>query len=182
MVGDGAVGLLGVLAAQQLGAERIIAMSRHEPRQQLAREFGATDIVTERGDDGVQQVKDPTRGLGPHSVIEAVGTQEAMLQAIRSTRPGGQDPAPGSAAAACPGPQAARPESAVSEGAAYPESPQAASPRTDPSLGFRSARFAPTGRSNGVDPGINPGERTTTHVHRPSRTCAPIGPDACDPA
>ena len=89
VVGDGAVGLLGVLAANQLGAERIIAFSRHESRQQLAREFGATDIVTERGDDGVAKVKDLTNGLGAHSVIEAVGTQESMTQAIRSTRPGG---------------------------------------------------------------------------------------------
>jgi len=89
VVGDGAVGLLGVLAAQQLGAERIIAMSRHEPRQQLAREFGATDIVTERGDEGVAKIKDLTNGLGAHSVIEAVGTQESMMQAIRATRPGG---------------------------------------------------------------------------------------------
>jgi len=89
VVGDGAVGLLGVLAAQQLGAERIIAMSRHEPRQQLALEFGATDIVTERGEEGVARIKDLTDGLGAHSVIEAVGTQEAMMQAIRSTRPGG---------------------------------------------------------------------------------------------
>ena len=89
VVGDGAVGLLAVLAARQLGAERIIAMSRHEPRQQLAMEFGATDIVEERGDDGVARIKDLTNGLGAHSVIEAVGTQESMLQAIRSTRPGG---------------------------------------------------------------------------------------------
>src|SRR5205085_715658 len=89
VVGDGAVGLLGVLAAKQLGAERIIAMSRHEPRQQLAREFGATAIVSERGDDGVARIKDLTDGLGAHSVIEAVGTQESMMQAIRSTRPGG---------------------------------------------------------------------------------------------
>ncbi len=89
VVGDGAVGLLGVLAAKQLGAERIIAMSRHEPRQQLARQFGATEIVEERGDDGVAKVKDLTDGLGAHSVIEAVGTQESMMQAIRSTRPGG---------------------------------------------------------------------------------------------
>ena len=89
VVGDGAVGLLGVLAAKQLGAERIIAMSRHQPRQQLAREFGATDIVTERGDAGVEQIKARTNGLGAHSAIEAVGTQESMMQAIRSTRPGG---------------------------------------------------------------------------------------------
>jgi threonine dehydrogenase-like Zn-dependent dehydrogenase len=89
VVGDGAVGLLGVVAAGQLGAERIIAMSRHEPRQELAREFGATDIVTERGDEGVARIKELTNGLGAHSVIEAVGTQESMLQAIRATRPGG---------------------------------------------------------------------------------------------
>src|ERR1700759_5824072 len=89
VVGDGAVGLLAVLAARQLGAERIIAMSRHEPRQKLALEFGATDIVTERGDDGVATIKELTGGLGAHSVIEAVGTQESMLQAIRSARPGG---------------------------------------------------------------------------------------------
>ncbi|MFK0110680.1 zinc-dependent alcohol dehydrogenase family protein [Streptomyces sp. NPDC091217] len=89
VVGDGAVGLLAVLAAKQLGAERIIAMSRHETRQKLARDFGATDIVTERGDEGVAHLKELTSGLGAHSVIEAVGTQESMMQAIRSTRPGG---------------------------------------------------------------------------------------------
>jgi threonine dehydrogenase-like Zn-dependent dehydrogenase len=89
VVGDGAVGLLGVLAAKQLGAERIIAMSRHASRQALAREFGATDIVEERGAEGVAKVKELTDGLGAHSVIEAVGTQESMMQAIHSTRPGG---------------------------------------------------------------------------------------------
>jgi threonine dehydrogenase-like Zn-dependent dehydrogenase len=89
VVGDGAVGLLAVLAAKQLGAERIIAMSRHQPRQQLAVEFGATDIVSERGDAGVVRIKELTGGLGAHSVVEAVGTQESMLQAIRSARPGG---------------------------------------------------------------------------------------------
>ena len=89
VVGDGAVGLMGVLAARQLGAERIIAMSRHELRQQLALEFGATDIVTERGNDGVAAIKELTGGLGAHSVIEAVGTQESMMQAIHSTRAGG---------------------------------------------------------------------------------------------
>jgi threonine dehydrogenase-like Zn-dependent dehydrogenase len=89
VVGDGAVGLLGVLAAKQLGADRIIAMSRHADRQALAREFGATDIIEERGDDGVSKVKELTGGLGAHSVIEAVGTQESMMQAIRSTRAGG---------------------------------------------------------------------------------------------
>jgi threonine dehydrogenase-like Zn-dependent dehydrogenase len=89
VVGDGAVGLLAVLAARQLGAERIFAMSRHPERQQLAREFGATDIVTERGDEGVAKIKELTDGLGAHSTVEAVGTQEAMMQAIRATRPGG---------------------------------------------------------------------------------------------
>ncbi|MEW1808401.1 zinc-dependent alcohol dehydrogenase family protein [Pseudarthrobacter sp. NPDC080039] len=89
VVGDGAVGLLAILAAKQLGAERIIAMSRHESRRKLAREFGATDIVTERGDEGAAKIKDLTGGLGAHSVVEAVGTQEAMMQAIRSTRAGG---------------------------------------------------------------------------------------------
>ncbi len=89
VVGDGAVGLLGVLAAGQLGAERIVIMSRHEPRQQLAREFGATDIIEERGDDGVARVKELSGGLGAHSVIEAVGTRESMTQAIGAVRPGG---------------------------------------------------------------------------------------------
>ena len=77
------------MAARQMGAERIIAMSRHEDRQKLALDFGATDIVTERGDEGVAKIKDMTDGLGAHSVIEAVGTQESMMQAIRSTRAGG---------------------------------------------------------------------------------------------
>jgi threonine dehydrogenase-like Zn-dependent dehydrogenase len=89
VIGDGAVGLLGVLAARELGAERIIAVSRHETRQKLATEFGATDIVTERGEDGAAKVKELTGGLGAHSVIEAVGTQESMMQAIGSARPGG---------------------------------------------------------------------------------------------
>jgi threonine dehydrogenase-like Zn-dependent dehydrogenase len=89
VVGDGAVGILGVLSAKQMGAERIIAMSRHRSRQKLAREFGATDIVTERGDEGVARVKELTRGVGADSVLECVGTQESMLQAIQSTRAGG---------------------------------------------------------------------------------------------
>lgn len=89
VVGDGAVGLMGILAAKQLGAERIIVSSRHASRQALAREFGATDIVTERGDAGVAKVKELTGGLGAHSVVEAVGTQESMMQAIRATRAGG---------------------------------------------------------------------------------------------
>ena len=90
VVGDGAVGLMAVLAAKQLGAERIIAMSRHASRQQLAREFGATDIVEERGDDGVAKIKDLTDGLGAHSVVEAVGTQQSMMQAMGATRAGGR--------------------------------------------------------------------------------------------
>ncbi len=89
VVGDGAVGLCTVIAAKELGAARIIAMSRHENRQKLAREFGATDIVTERGDEGVAKIREMTGGLGAHSVIEAVGTQESMMQAIRCTRAGG---------------------------------------------------------------------------------------------
>ncbi|NVI89477.1 zinc-dependent alcohol dehydrogenase family protein [Actinomadura sp. BRA 177] len=89
VVGDGAVGLLGVLAARRLGAERIVIFSRHADRQKLATEFGATDIIAERGDDGVAALKDLAGGLGAHSVIEAVGTDESMRQAIRSTRPGG---------------------------------------------------------------------------------------------
>jgi threonine dehydrogenase-like Zn-dependent dehydrogenase len=89
VVGDGAVGLLGVLSAKRMGAERIIAMSRHEARQRLAREFGATDIVTERGDDGAERIRELTKGVGADSVLECVGTQESMWQAIRATRPGG---------------------------------------------------------------------------------------------
>ena len=89
VVGDGAVGLLGVLSAKQMGAERIIAMSRHASRQKLAREFGATDIVAERGEEGVARIKDLTGGIGVDSVLECVGTQESMMQAIQSIRPGG---------------------------------------------------------------------------------------------
>ncbi|MFT8537103.1 zinc-dependent alcohol dehydrogenase family protein [Bifidobacterium aquikefiri] len=89
VVGDGAVGLMAILAAKQLGASRIIAMSRHASRQKLAREFGATDIVEERGDAGVQAVKKLTDGYGAHSVVEAVGLQESMMQAIHSALSGG---------------------------------------------------------------------------------------------
>ena len=89
VVGDGAVGLLGVLSAKQMGAERIIAFSRHESRQKLAREFGATDIVAERGAEGVARIRELTKGIGADSVLECVGTQESMMQAIQSTRPGG---------------------------------------------------------------------------------------------
>ena len=89
VVGDGAVGLMAVLAAKELGAERIIAMSRNPERQQLARFYGATDILPQRGDEGVEAVRELTGGVGAESVVEAVGTQESMLQAIRSTRPGG---------------------------------------------------------------------------------------------
>src|SRR5665213_399357 len=89
VVGDGAVGLLGVLSAKQMGAERIIAMSGHAARQKLALEFGATEIVIDRGDEGVARIKELTKGLGADSVLECVGTQESMQQAIKSTRPGG---------------------------------------------------------------------------------------------
>ena len=89
VVGDGAVGLLGVLSAKQMGAERIIAMSRHQSRQKLAREFGATDIVTERGEEGMARIKELTGGIGADSVLECVGTQESMMQAVTSARKGG---------------------------------------------------------------------------------------------
>jgi threonine dehydrogenase-like Zn-dependent dehydrogenase len=89
VVGDGAVGLLGVLSTRELGAERIIAMSRHQQRQKLAEEFGATHIVTERGEEGVARIKDLTDGVGADAVLECVGTGESMRQAIQSARPGG---------------------------------------------------------------------------------------------
>jgi threonine dehydrogenase-like Zn-dependent dehydrogenase len=89
VVGDGAVGLLGVLSAARMGAERIIAMSRHEPRQQLALAFGATDIVSERGDEGVARIMDLTNGVGADATLECVGTGQSMTQAVHSTRPGG---------------------------------------------------------------------------------------------
>ncbi|MFJ8028508.1 zinc-dependent alcohol dehydrogenase family protein [Streptomyces sp. NPDC096311] len=89
VVGDGAVGLSAVLAARELGAERIIAMSRHESRQKLATEFGATDIVMERGDEGVARIKDLTGGIGADRVLECVGTEQSTQQALNSTRPGG---------------------------------------------------------------------------------------------
>ncbi|WP_445514564.1 zinc-dependent alcohol dehydrogenase family protein [Stenotrophomonas sp. 3(2025)] len=89
VVGDGAVDLLAILSAKQLGAEQIIAMSRHPQRQALAKEFGATDIVEERGDEGVARIMEMTRGLGVDSVLECVGTQESMLQAIHCSRQGG---------------------------------------------------------------------------------------------
>jgi threonine dehydrogenase-like Zn-dependent dehydrogenase len=89
VVGDGAVGLCAVLASRRLGASRIVAMSRHADRQALAREFGATDIVEERGDAGVARIKELFDGIGADCVLECVGTEESMDQAIRSTRPGG---------------------------------------------------------------------------------------------
>jgi threonine dehydrogenase-like Zn-dependent dehydrogenase len=89
VIGDGAVGLLAVLSARQMGAGRIIAMSRHESRWKLAREFGATDFVAERGDEGADRVKELTGGIGADAALECVGTQDSMMQAIGSTRPGG---------------------------------------------------------------------------------------------
>lgn len=88
VVGDGAVGLMGVLAAKQMGAERIIIMSRHKARQDLALEYGATDIVSERAEAGVARIKELTRGIGVDGVLECVGTQESMRQAIQCARPG----------------------------------------------------------------------------------------------
>ncbi len=89
VVGDGAVGLCGVLAARELGAERIIAMSRHAPRQAVARTFGATDVVEARGKEGVAAVRELTDGIGADAVLECVGTHDSMRQALSSTRPGG---------------------------------------------------------------------------------------------
>jgi threonine dehydrogenase-like Zn-dependent dehydrogenase len=89
VVGDGAVGLCAVLAARRLGAERVIAMSRHAERQKVAGHFGATDIVAERGAEGVAAVKELLGGIGADAVLECVGTKESMEQALNSTRPGG---------------------------------------------------------------------------------------------
>jgi threonine dehydrogenase-like Zn-dependent dehydrogenase len=88
VVGDGAVGLMGVLAAKQMGAERIIAMSRHKSRQDLALEYGATDIISERAEAGVARIKELTKGIGADAVLECVGTQQSMSQAIKCARPG----------------------------------------------------------------------------------------------
>jgi threonine dehydrogenase-like Zn-dependent dehydrogenase len=89
VVGDGAVGLCGVLAARRLGAERIVILGRHPDRIALARDFGATDVVSERGDDAVERVRDLTDGLGAQSVLECVGLEEATVTAMRLARPGG---------------------------------------------------------------------------------------------
>jgi threonine dehydrogenase-like Zn-dependent dehydrogenase len=88
VVGDGAVGLMGVLAAKQMGAARIIAMSRHKTRQDLALEFGATDIIAARGEEGIAAAKKLTRNIGADAVLECVGTKESMQQAIECARPG----------------------------------------------------------------------------------------------
>jgi threonine dehydrogenase-like Zn-dependent dehydrogenase len=89
VVGDGAVGLCGVIAARRLGAERIIILGRHDDRIALARAFGATDVVSERGDEAIQRVRELTDGLGAHAVLECVGLATAMLTAVSITRPGG---------------------------------------------------------------------------------------------
>jgi threonine dehydrogenase-like Zn-dependent dehydrogenase len=89
VVGDGAVGLCGVLAAVQLGAETVIAMSRHESRQKVATEFGATHIIAERGEDGIAKIKELTDGIGADCVLECVGTEDARLQAVGCVRDGG---------------------------------------------------------------------------------------------
>jgi threonine dehydrogenase-like Zn-dependent dehydrogenase len=89
VVGDGAVGLCGVIAAKRLGAEQIIIMGRHADRIELAREFGATDVVSERGEEAIERVKELTGGHGAHSVLECVGTGDAMRTAVEIARPGG---------------------------------------------------------------------------------------------
>lgn len=89
VVGDGAVGLCGVIAARRLGAEQIIILGRHPDRIALAREFGATDVVSERGEEAVERVRELTGGFGVHSVLECVGAEQAMLTAISIARPGG---------------------------------------------------------------------------------------------
>lgn len=89
VVGDGAVGLCGVIAAKRLGAEQIIIMGRHEDRIALAKEFGATDVVTERGDEAVEHVRQLTGGVGVHSVLECVGLDESTTTSIQIARPGG---------------------------------------------------------------------------------------------
>src|SRR3954454_25252411 len=89
VVGDGAVGLCGVIAARRLGAERVIILGRHESRVALAREFGATDVVSDRGDEAIQQVLGLTDGLGAHSVLECVGHGESTLTALSIVRAGG---------------------------------------------------------------------------------------------
>lgn len=89
VIGDGAVGLCGVIAAKRLGAEQIIMLGRHPDRIALAKAFGATDVVSERGDEAVERVKKITGGFGVHSALESVGTEQAMLTAVNITRPGG---------------------------------------------------------------------------------------------
>ncbi|MFL6171648.1 MAG: zinc-dependent alcohol dehydrogenase family protein [Marmoricola sp.] len=88
VVGDGAVGLCGVLAAAQMGAEKVIAMSRHESRQEVARAFGATHVVAERGVEGGKRIKEITNGVGADAVLECVGTNDAMQLAFAAARPG----------------------------------------------------------------------------------------------
>jgi threonine dehydrogenase-like Zn-dependent dehydrogenase len=89
VVGDGAVGLCGVIAAKRLGAEQIVIMGRHADRIALAREFGATDAVSKRGEEAVERVKELTGGHGAHSVLECVGTEGATRTAVEIARPGG---------------------------------------------------------------------------------------------
>lgn len=89
VVGDGAVGLCGVIAAKRLGAEQIIIMGRHADRISLAKEFGATDVVSERGEEATQRVRELTGGFGAHSVLECVGTEQAMATSVAIARPGG---------------------------------------------------------------------------------------------
>jgi threonine dehydrogenase-like Zn-dependent dehydrogenase len=89
VVGDGAVGLCGVIAARRLGAEQIILLGRHPDRIALARDFGATDVVSERGDEAIERVQELTDGFGVHSVLECVGLEQSMVTALSIARPGG---------------------------------------------------------------------------------------------
>jgi threonine dehydrogenase-like Zn-dependent dehydrogenase len=89
VIGDGAVGLCGVIAAKRLGAEQIVMMGRHKDRIELANDFGATDVVSERGEEAVERIKELTAGHGVHSVLECVGTEQSILTAIEIARPGG---------------------------------------------------------------------------------------------
>ena len=182
VVGDGAVGLMAVLAAKQLGAERIIAMSRHPERQELARFYGATDIVEERGDEGVAKIKELTGGLGAHSVIEAVGTQESFMQAVGATRGGGHlgyvgvnydvhDPRHRAVLRRHPHPRRPRP------GAPVPARPDPAhlGPQDRPRQGLRPHPAPRAGRRGLPGDGRAPRHEgaphplTTSRPHRPSR-------------
>ena len=118
VIGDGAVGLCGVIAARRLGAEQIILLGRHADRIALAREFGATDVVSERGEEAVERVRELTGGYGAHSVLECVGLEQSTLTALRIARPGGAVGRVGAPAGRSRFPRRCRPSSATSPSAA----------------------------------------------------------------